>query len=50
MIRDHTAARYAGAEVFSLSCAPAGYCTAGGFYLGRSGQGQGFVVSQRHNS
>jgi hypothetical protein len=36
------------AEVFSVSCALAGNCAAAGVYAGRSGHGQGFVVSERH--
>ena len=35
-----------GAEVDSVSCAPAGTCAAGGYYLDRHGNFQGFVVSQ----
>jgi hypothetical protein len=35
------------AQVLAVSCAPAGGCTAGGFYGDRSGHGHGFVVSQR---
>jgi len=34
------------AEVASVSCASAGSCAAGGFYLDRRGNAQGFVVSQ----
>ncbi len=34
------------AAVRSVSCAPAGTCAAGGYYTGRSGHGQAFVVSQ----
>ncbi len=32
--------------VGSVSCAPAGSCSAGGSYTGRRGRSQGFVVSQ----
>jgi hypothetical protein len=34
------------ANVFSVSCAPAGTCAAGGIYLVRRGHYQGFVVSR----
>ncbi len=34
------------AEVNSVSCAPAGTCAAGGYYLDRHHDFQGFVVSQ----
>ena len=34
------------ADVFSLSCASAGDCAAGGFYQDRHGHGQGYVVSE----
>jgi hypothetical protein len=34
-----------GAGILSVSCAPAGTCTAGGYYTGASGS-QGFVVSE----
>lgn len=33
--------------VFSVSCAAAGYCVAGGDYAGRDGGGQGFVAAER---
>jgi len=37
------------AQVWSVSCASAGNCAAGGYYQGRGGNlGQGFVVSERH--
>lgn len=36
-----------GAEVTSVSCAPAGGCVAGGDYSDRSENSQGFVVSQK---
>ena len=36
-------------RALAVSCAPASYCTAAGGYLGRSGHGQGFIVSQQHN-
>jgi hypothetical protein len=35
-----------GADILSLSCAPAGNCTAGGVYIDRSGISQGFVASR----
>jgi hypothetical protein len=35
-----------GAAIYSLSCAPAGNCSAGGFYTDSSGHYQAFVVSQ----
>ena len=35
-----------GAGVASVSCAPAGNCSAGGTYADKSGHGQAFVVSQ----
>ena len=34
------------AEVNSVSCPPAGGCTAGGSYADRRNQNQGFVVNQ----
>jgi hypothetical protein len=34
------------AQTLSVSCAPAGYCAAGGYYMSRSGTGQAFVVSR----
>ena len=34
------------AEAFSVSCAPAGGCAAGGYYTGRLHHSQGFVVNQ----
>ncbi len=34
------------AEISSVSCASAGNCSAGGFYVDSSGDGQAFVVSQ----
>jgi hypothetical protein len=34
------------ADARSVSCAPAGPCTAGGYYAGRSGHHQGFVAAQ----
>lgn len=37
-----------GAEVGSVSCAPAGGCTAGGYYSARGPHVQAFVVSQRN--
>jgi len=36
------------ARVYSVSCASAGNCAAGGFYTDRSFNEQGFVVSQRN--
>jgi hypothetical protein len=36
------------AQVWSVSCAPAGNCAAGGSYTDRHGQDQGFVASERH--
>ena len=36
------------ADVFSVSCASAGNCAAGGFYQDRHGHGQGYVVSERN--
>ena len=36
------------AQVYSVSCASAGYCAAGGFYTDGDGHGQGFVVSERN--
>jgi hypothetical protein len=41
---------YAGAEIFSMSCASAGNCSAGGDFFGRSGHIQPFVVSERDGS
>ena len=38
------------AEVFSLSCAAAGDCAAGGFYKDGSGHDQAFVVSETNGS
>jgi hypothetical protein len=38
------------AQVNSVSCATAGNCAAGGFYLDGSGQGQAFVVSETNGS
>ncbi len=35
-----------GASVYSLSCAPAGNCSAGGYYTDSSHHYQAFVVSQ----
>ncbi len=35
-----------GAQVNSVSCAPAGNCSAGGYYTDGSDHGQAFVVSQ----
>ena len=35
------------AEVFSVSCASAGNCAAGGWYMDRSGSHQAYVVSER---
>ena len=35
-----------GAEVSAVSCATAGTCAAGGYYLDRHDNTQGFVVSQ----
>ena len=35
-----------GAEANSVSCAPAGTCTAGGSYTDASGHSQGFIVTQ----
>jgi hypothetical protein len=34
------------AEVVSVSCAPGGYCAAGGYYTDSSGHGQAFVVTR----
>jgi hypothetical protein len=36
-----------GAEVNSVSCASAGNCSAGGYYIDSSGHGQPFVVSEK---
>jgi hypothetical protein len=36
------------AQVRSVSCAPAGSCTAGGLYTDRGGDQQGFVSTERH--
>ena len=43
-----TAALNAGefAATYAVSCAPAGHCSAGGFYTDRSGHQQAFVVGQ----
>ncbi len=38
------------AAVTSVSCAPGGNCAAGGVYTDRSGNSQGFVVSQDHGA
>ncbi len=38
------------AEVFSVSCASAGNCAAGGFYKDSSGHLQVFVVSEKNGS
>ena len=38
------------AMVLSVSCAAAGYCAAGGFYTDAAGNGQAFVVSERHGT
>jgi hypothetical protein len=35
------------AEAGSVSCASAGSCAAGGIYVARHGNGQGFVVTER---
>ncbi len=40
--------RVGNAQVNSVSCGPAGSCAAGGFYPGRHGISQGFVVSERN--
>jgi hypothetical protein len=39
-----------GAQLFSVSCASAGNCTAGGYYTVSSGDTQAFVVSQVHGT
>ncbi len=39
-----------GASAGSVSCASAGNCLAGGYFLNRSGHEQGFVVSQRNGA
>ena len=36
------------AEVFSVSCASAGNCSAGGYYSGADRRIQGFVIGERH--
>jgi hypothetical protein len=33
-------------RIQSVSCGPAGICSAGGYYTDSSGNGQAFVVSQ----
>jgi hypothetical protein len=38
------------AQITSVSCASAGNCSAGGFYTGRSGHIQAFVVSQKRGT
>src|SRR5258706_487103 len=38
------------AEVFSVSCASAGNCAAGGAYSDGSGHAQAFAVSERHGT
>src|SRR5215470_19685889 len=38
------------AEVFSVSCASAGNCAAGGLYRDGSGHGQAFVASERNGT
>jgi hypothetical protein len=38
------------AEVFSVSCASAGSCAAGGYYSDRHGNLQGFVAVERHGA
>jgi hypothetical protein len=38
-----------GAQITSVSCAPAGDCSAGGFYAGSTGQ-QAFVVNEKHGT
>jgi cytochrome c551/c552 len=38
------------AEIESVSCAPAGSCTAGGTYAGRSGNSEAFVVSRKNGT
>ena len=40
------AANLRGPLIYSLSCAPAGNCSAGGGYTDSSGHQQAFVVSQ----
>ena len=35
-------------DVYSVSCAPAGNCAAGGDYTDRRGGGQGFVASKQN--
>jgi hypothetical protein len=37
---------YADGEIFSISCASPGYCSAGGGFFARTGQTQPFVVSE----
>jgi hypothetical protein len=39
-----------GAEVYSLSCASAGNCLAGGFYVNHSGDDEAFVVSETNGT
>ena len=34
-------------DYFSVSCAPAGTCTAGGYYIDASGHDQGFVTQEK---
>ena len=34
------------AQIDSVSCATAGNCSAGGYYIDSTGHGQSFVVSQ----
>jgi hypothetical protein len=34
------------AQVYSASCAPAGYCAVGGYYVDRSGAARAFVVNR----
>ena len=38
------------ADIYSASCASAGNCSAGGFYIDSSGHNQAFVVSQAHGT
>src|SRR5215467_12364624 len=38
------------AQVFSVSCASAGNCAAGGYYTDRSGHFQAFVASERNGT
>ncbi len=38
------------AEIYSVSCGSAGNCSAGGYYTGRSGRSQAFIVTQKRGA